>query len=142
MSVVALLAPLVALAALSPPPESLRARESVRPRPASAVARDAAAEIGLASWYGEWHHGRLTASGVPYDMYALTAAHRTLPLGTRVRVVDLDTGRAVDVTITDRGPYVDGRIIDLSYGAARRLDAVERGVVPVAVLVARPRADD
>ncbi len=110
------------------------------PAPAAADGRDGT-QIGLASWYGDWHHGRLTASGVPFDMHELTAAHRWLPFGSRVRVTDLQTGRSVEVTITDRGPYVEGRIVDLSYAAARRLQAVERGVVPVQLSVVEPPPD-
>ncbi|GEM_PF-1806711 len=90
-------------------------------------------QFGTASWYGNWHHGRPTASGAPFDMYELTAAHRTLPLGTVVRVTNLDNGRSVDVTINDRGPYVDGRIIDLSKCAARAIDMVGAGLAPVKV---------
>ncbi len=90
-------------------------------------------EEGLASWYGKDFHGRPTASGEIYNMYGLSAAHRTLPLGTIVRVTNLKNGRSVDVVINDRGPFVDGRIIDMSYGAARVLDMVEDGVVPVRV---------
>jgi rare lipoprotein A len=78
-------------------------------------------EEGFASWYGRPYQGRPTASGEIYDMQALTAAHRTLPFGTRVRVHDLDSGRDVLVRINDRGPFVEGRIIDLSYAAARVL---------------------
>src|SRR5207244_773422 len=77
---------------------------------------------GTASWYGEAHHRKKTASGEPFDMHALTAAHRTLPFGTRVLVTNLANGRAVEVRINDRGPVVRDRIIDLSYGAARALD--------------------
>ncbi len=88
-------------------------------------------EMGLASWYGEPHHGQPTASGEIFDMTQLTAAHRTLPLGTRLRVVNLENGRIVRVRVNDRGPYVDGRVLDLSREAARALDMVERGVVPV-----------
>ena len=90
---------------------------------------------GTASWYGEAHHGKKTASGEPFDMHALTAAHRTLPLGTRVRVTNLANGRAVEVRINDRGPSVADRIIDLSYGAARALDAVGAGVFRVRIAV-------
>ncbi len=90
-------------------------------------------EVGLASWYGEFHHGQPTASGEVFDMSGLTAAHRTLPLGTRIRVVNVDNGRSVQVRINDRGPYVAGRILDLSRGAARALDMVERGVAWVRV---------
>lgn len=88
---------------------------------------------GRASWYGRFHHGRRTASGERFDMYALTAAHRTLPLGTRLRVVNLENGRAVDVRINDRGPVIHDRIIDLSYAAARRLGGVEAGVFRVSL---------
>lgn len=86
---------------------------------------------GLASWYGPRHHGRPTASGEAFDMHALTAAHRTLPLGTRVRVTDVENGRTVVVEITDRGPYAADRVIDLSYAAARALGVLQRGVAPV-----------
>jgi rare lipoprotein A (peptidoglycan hydrolase) len=92
-------------------------------------------ETGRASWYGQAHHGRLTASGERFDMNALTAAHPTLPFGTRLRVVNLDNDRQVDVRINDRGPIVPGRIIDLSYGAARALGAVGTGVIPVRLSV-------
>jgi rare lipoprotein A len=90
-------------------------------------------QVGLASWYGERHQGRLTASGVPFDMRGLTAAHRTLPLGTRLRVTSLVNGRSVVVRLTDRGPYRPGRLIDLSQAAARAIGAVDRGVVRVRV---------
>jgi len=76
-------------------------------------------EEGLASWYGHPYHGRPTASGEIYNMYDLTAAHRTLPFGTEVRVHNLENGRDVEVRINDRGPFVEGRIIDLSYKAAQ-----------------------
>ena len=88
-------------------------------------------EVGWASWYGKDFHGRRTASGAVYDMYQLTAAHQTLPLGTAVMVAHLDNGRSVMVTINDRGPFVKGRIIDLSYAAAQSLGMVEEGVAKV-----------
>jgi rare lipoprotein A len=90
---------------------------------------------GRASWYGEPHHGRLTASGEPFDMNALTAAHRSLPFGTRLRVVNLENDRAVEVRINDRGPITPGRVLDLSYAAARALGAVGSGVIPVRMTV-------
>jgi rare lipoprotein A len=93
------------------------------------------AQVGKASWYGRPHHGRKTASGEIYDMNALTAAHRTLPLGTRVRVTNTDNGRSVVVRINDRGPFVDGRVIDLSRAAARELGATGHGLVPVRIEV-------
>lgn len=94
-------------------------------------------EIGIASWYGGKFHGRRTASGEVYDMYELTAAHRTLPFGTVVRVTHLENRRAVEVRITDRGPFVKGRIIDLSYAAAKRIDMVREGVARVKLVVLR-----
>jgi rare lipoprotein A len=90
---------------------------------------------GRASWYGKAHHGLLTASGERYDMHALTAAHRSLPFGTRLRVTNLDNGEVVEVRINDRGPMVAGRILDLSYAAARKLGAVGAGVIPVSFTV-------
>ena len=75
-------------------------------------------QLGVASWYGPGFHGNRTANGEIYDQYELTAAHRTLPLGTRVMVTNLSNGRAVEVRINDRGPFVGGRAIDLSYAAA------------------------
>lgn len=90
-------------------------------------------EIGQASWYGPWHQGRPTASGERFDMHKLTAAHRSLPLGTNVRVTNLENGRSVDVTINDRGPYVDGRVIDLSRRAARVLHMEKAGLAPVMI---------
>jgi rare lipoprotein A len=90
-------------------------------------------ERGVASWYGRKFHGRKTASGERYDMRELTAAHRSLPFGTVVRVVRLDSGAAVVVRINDRGPFVDGRIIDLSRAAAAEIDMVHDGVAQVAL---------
>jgi rare lipoprotein A len=106
----------------------------------SGLACELAPEVGAeargqASWYGAYHHGMETASGEPFDMHELTAAHRTLPLGARVRVTNLRNGRHVEVRINDRGPYVDGRILDLSRAAARELHAVGAGVVPVRLRV-------
>ena len=78
-------------------------------------------EVGIASWYGPGFDGNFTASGEAYDMYAISAAHKTLPFGSIVRVTELETGRSIVVRINDRGPFVEGRIIDLSFGAARVL---------------------
>lgn len=90
-------------------------------------------EVGVASWYGKDFHGKLTASGHVYNMYGVSAAHKTLPLGTRVRVTNLHNNASVVLTINDRGPFVRGRIIDLSYGAAKALGTVDRGVARVQV---------
>jgi rare lipoprotein A len=92
-------------------------------------------EVGMASYYGREHAGRRTASGEVFDMNEMTAAHRTLPFGTRVRVTNLANGREVTVRINDRGPFRRGRILDLSYAAARRLGIVGRGVARVRVAV-------
>jgi rare lipoprotein A len=91
--------------------------------------------IGKASWYGDFHHGRRTASGEVFNMNALTAAHRTLPLGTRVRVTNLSNWRSVEVRVNDRGPYIKNRIIDVSRQAAAALGAVDDGVFPVQIVV-------
>jgi len=88
-------------------------------------------ETGLASWYGHPYHGRPAADGEIYDMEKLTAAHRTLPFGTWVRVVNLTNGRTVDVRIIDRGPFVENRIIDLSHAAAQAIELIGPGVAPV-----------
>jgi rare lipoprotein A len=88
-------------------------------------------QIGTASWYGEYFDGKPTASGEDYDMYDMTAAHPTLPLGSYVRVTNLRNGKAVIVKVNDRGPIVQGRIIDLSYGAARVLQFEHRGIQKV-----------
>ena len=85
-------------------------------------------QVGTASWYGEYFEGKPTASGEPFNMYDLTAAHPTLPLGTLVKVTNLRNRRAVVVRINDRGPVVPGRIIDLSYGAARVLKFKAQGI--------------
>jgi rare lipoprotein A (peptidoglycan hydrolase) len=87
----------------------------------------------FASWYGGVHHGRLTANGERFDRLSFTAAHTSLPFGTIVRVTDLANGRSVLVRINDRGPFRPGRVIDLSEAAARQLDMLQRGVVPVAI---------
>jgi len=88
---------------------------------------------GTASWYGPGFHGKKTASGEIYDQNKLTAAHKTLPLGSKARVTNLDNGSAVEVEINDRGPFVEGRIIDLSRAAARALGFVKSGTAPVQV---------
>jgi rare lipoprotein A len=99
------------------------------------------AEEGNASWYGEPFHGRRASNGEVYDMYKLTAAHRTLPFETMVRVTNINNGKSTVVRITDRGPFVDNRIIDLSLAAAREIESVGPGVVPVRVEVLSPGVD-
>jgi rare lipoprotein A len=92
-------------------------------------------EVGFASWYGAQHQGRRTASGEVFDMNQLTAAHRTLPFGTRLLVTNRDTSQSTEVRVNDRGPFVDGRILDVSYAAARQLGAVGAGIFPVKLRV-------
>ncbi len=94
-------------------------------------------ETGIASWYGPGFDGNVTANGEVYDMNGISAAHKTLPFGTVVRVVDFDTGRSIVVRINDRGPFIEGRIIDLSKGAAEKLGMVERGIIPVGLRIVR-----
>src|SRR5437016_8094520 len=94
-------------------------------------------QVGVASWYGPGFHGNRTANGEIYDQYELTAAHPSLPLGTRVMVTNLESGRAVQVRVNDRGPFVDGRAIDLSYAAARTIDLVGPGTGRVRIEVLR-----
>lgn len=95
---------------------------------------DTFASTGTASWYGPGFHGRKTASGERFNQYAMTAAHKTLPLGSRVKVTNLKTNKSIVVKINDRGPYVGGRIIDLSKGAAQALGINGTGKVSIARL--------
>ena len=106
---------------------------SVATAPLSPVQAADYDRTGKASWYGQRYHGRTTASGSRFDMNAMTAAHRSLPFGTRVRVTNLANRRSVVLTINDRGPYAGGRIIDVSRRAAEILGMVRKGVVRVRV---------
>jgi rare lipoprotein A len=99
-------------------------------------------ERGVASWYGSKFHGRRTSSGEPYDMHLATAAHKTLPLPSYAEVTNLDNGKKVIVKINDRGPFKDDRIIDMSYGAALRLDMIASGTARVEVRVLESERDD
>jgi rare lipoprotein A len=101
-----------------------------RPHPPS-LPSSPSVETGLASWYGYPYHGRKSANGEVFDQEKMTAAHRTLAFGTRVRVTNVENSRAVDVRITDRGPFVDGRVIDVSRAAARALGIIGSGVAQV-----------
>src|SRR6516164_7191602 len=102
--------------------------KQARPTAGKKAARKPPYQVGTASWYGSDFMGKPTASGEPYDMYDMTAAHPTLPLGTYVKVTNLRNGRAVVVRINDRGPVIEGRIIDLSYSAARALHYDHQGI--------------
>ena len=105
-------------------------------------ASDGYRERGIASWYGTKFHGRRTSSGEPYDMYAMTAAHKTLPLPTYVRVTNLENRRSVVLRVNDRGPFHTNRIIDLSYTAASKLGILSKGTGSVEVLALDPPARD
>lgn len=99
-------------------------------------------ENGIASWYGPGFHGRTTANGERYDMYAMTAAHKQLPFDTRVRVVNLDNGESTIVRVNDRGPFIEGRVIDLSRSAAEAIDMVGPGTAQVDLYILDdPRAE-
>ena len=91
--------------------------------------------VGVSSWYGPNFHGKLTANGEVYDMYGVTAAHKTLTLGTVVRVTNLDNGKSLILRINDRGPYVDGRILDCSFGAAKKLGFHDQGTANVEIKI-------
>ena len=105
--------------------------------PLPASAEPAFRQIGVASWYGPGFHGRKTASGERFDQNDLTAAHRKLPLGSEVRVTNLENGRSITVEINDRGPYAKGRVLDLSKAAARKLGMMENGVAKVRIEATR-----
>jgi rare lipoprotein A len=108
------------------------------PLPSTAPAEIIQGEQGVASWYGHPFHGRSSASGEIYNMYDFTAAHRTLPFGTQVQVHNLQSGESVDVRINDRGPFVEGRIIDLSYAAAEAIHLVGPGIGLVQLQILNP----
>ena len=101
--------------------------------PPSRVSTEGAYQIGLASYYAHKFHGRQTANGEIFDMYGLSAAHRELPLGTVIRVTHLGNGRSLELRVNDRGPFIPGRILDLSLGAAQRLQMVDEGVAEVRI---------
>ena len=101
----------------------------------TAFAKNKTTQIGKGSWYGKPFHGRLTANGERYNMYDFTAAHKTLPFNTMVKVTNLRNKRSIIVRINDRGPYHGGRIIDLSYLAAKKLGYVKKGVAKLKIQV-------
>jgi rare lipoprotein A len=121
----------------APVPEVQAAVEEAQPAPVEAV-KPIRFQTGVASWYGFHWQGRKTASGTRFDTRLLTAAHRSLPLNTMVRVTNLLNGRSVEVLVNDRGPYVGHRVIDLSEAAAKQLDMVKKGLAPVRIELLRP----
>lgn len=110
-----------------------REENSAKPLPSVMPTRN----VGEASWYGPGFRGKKTASGEIFDDQKLTAAHKTLPLGSKAKVTNLDNQKSVEVEINDRGPYVEGRIIDLSHAAARALDMVEQGTAKVQIEIVK-----
>jgi len=117
------------------------ARTGLKPASSAKTKNHHPYQVGTASWYGSDFVGKPTASGEPYDMYDMTAAHPTLPLGTWVRVTNLRNGRKVYVRINDRGPIVPGRIIDLSYSAAHTLQFAQKGLQRVRLDLVTPPTD-
>jgi rare lipoprotein A len=118
---------------VAPPPEPVAAPAPLpapAPRCIETVAYD---ELGRASWYGEKYHGRTTASGDVFDMEQMTAAHRVLPFGTPIKVTNLDNGRSVTLVVNDRGPFVRGRVVDVSRRAATDLGFLHAGLARVRV---------
>jgi rare lipoprotein A len=119
--------------AAPPPPPAPQAREK-----APSARQKIIQQVGEASWYGPYHQGKETASGETFDQNQLTAAHPTLPLGSKATVTNLATGKSVKVTINDRGPYVNGRKIDLSHAAARKIGLTKQGVAKVKITAVVP----
>ena len=115
----------------SPPRSSERKADAGSPIFIPEGTKPISVETGKASWYGAPYHNRRSSNGEIYDMHEFTAAHRTLPLGSTVRVTNLKTGHSTVVRITDRGPFVEGRIVDLSLAAAKQADVWQAGVAPV-----------
>jgi peptidoglycan lytic transglycosylase len=112
---------------------------STRPtRPTTAAPAPGTRIVGLASWYGQRHQGHATASGELYDMNKLTAAHRTMPFGTRLRVTNVENGRSVVVRVNDRGPWVNDRVLDVSQAAAKSLGMIGDGVTKIEIVVLGP----
>lgn len=109
------------------PPKIIPPPASAHPLDPAKINTRKAYQIGTASYYGKKFHGRKTANGEIFNMYKLTAAHRVLPLGTRIKVTNLGNGRWVEVKVNDRGPFIEGRILDLSFAAALELELVKDG---------------
>lgn len=112
--------------------------EKIQANKAKTKAHKKPAQVGAASWYGKGFQGRPTASGEPYDMYQYTAASKSLPLGSWVKVTNLRNGKWLIVKVNDRGPYVGNRIMDVSYSAAKQLDFKSRGITKVKLEVVEP----
>jgi rare lipoprotein A len=109
------------------------ASRNAHPVAIGSISTERAYQLGVASYYGQAFHGRKTANGEIFNMYKLTAAHRVLPLGTMVKVTNLTNGRWVEVKVNDRGPFIEGRILDLSFAAALELEMVKAGTARVMI---------
>jgi rare lipoprotein A len=129
--------PPAATATARPPTGAIAPPSVTQPRATAPRIALGDTETGLASWYGHPYHGRQAANGEIYDMERMTAAHRTLPFNTWVRVFDLDTSKTVDLRIIDRGPFIDGRIIDISHAAAQKIEMIGPGIARVRIEVIR-----
>ncbi|HEY1373010.1 MAG TPA: septal ring lytic transglycosylase RlpA family protein [Candidatus Binatia bacterium] len=129
------------LAACSVPVTTTPPPAPPTPAPETKAPQPGPSQTGFASWYGPGFHGKVTASGATYDQHDHTAAHRTLPLGTRVRVTNLSNGKSTEVTITDRGPFLKDRIIDLSYTAAQEIGMIDKGTARVRLEVLDGKVD-
>lgn len=117
----------------SKPPPVVQPTQTAHPVDPQNIPTANAYQIGVSSYYGEPFHGRKTANGEVFNMYKLTAAHRVLPLGTIVKVTNLSNGRWVVVKVNDRGPFIEGRILDLSFAAALELEMVQAGTTKVMI---------
>lgn len=115
------------------PPKVATPEQTAHPVDPAGISTANAYQVGMASYYGEQFHGKKTANGETFNMYKLTAAHRVLPLGTVVKVTNLDNGRWVVVKVNDRGPFVEGRVLDVSFAAALELEMVKSGKAKVMI---------
>lgn len=116
-----------------PPAPVAAPSKTAHPVNAAKIDTSKAYQLGVSSYYGKKFHGRKTANGETFNMYKLTAAHRVLPLGTHVRVTNLSNGRWVEVKVNDRGPFIEGRILDLSFAAALEIEMVQAGTARVMI---------
>ncbi len=121
-----------------PPPVIKPPFPAAHPVDLEKISTAKAYQIGLASYYGKKFHGRKTANGETFNMYKLTAAHRVLPLGTMIKVTNLENGRWVEVKVNDRGPFIEGRILDLSFAAGLELEMVKSGTAKVMIEITKP----
>ena len=119
------------------PPVVITPPATAHPVDTTTISTDKAYQVGKASYYGKKFHGRKTANGETFNMYKLTAAHRVLPLGTYVKVTHLGNGRWVEVKVNDRGPFIEGRVLDLSFAAALELEMVTDGVAEVMIEITK-----